>query len=80
MGHDATRLLTGHGQEDRAASDLLTDTVYEELRQLARDRLTIGFIVGIPSLQLILFGYAINLDVRHIPTPVVDRAASPPPQ
>jgi ABC-2 type transport system permease protein len=48
----------------------------KEFRQLARDRLTLGFIVGIPSLQLILFGYAINLDVRHVPTAVLDRAHS----
>jgi len=48
----------------------------KEFRQLARDRLTLGFIVGIPSLQLILFGYAINLDVRHVPTAVLDRAQS----
>jgi len=48
----------------------------KEFRQLARDRPTLGFIVGIPSLQLVLFGYAINLDVRHVPTAVIDRAAS----
>jgi ABC-2 type transport system permease protein len=46
----------------------------KELLQLVRDRLSLGFIVGIPSLQLLLFGYAINLDVRHIPTAVVDQA------
>ena len=48
----------------------------KEFRQLARDRLTLGFVVGIPSLQLVLFGYAINLDVRHIPTAVLDRSGS----
>jgi ABC-2 type transport system permease protein len=48
----------------------------KEFRQLARDRLTLGMIVGIPSLQLVLFGYAINLDVRRIPTAVLDRAES----
>ena len=48
----------------------------KEFRQLARDRLTLGMIVGIPSLQLVLFGYAINLDVRHIPTAVLDRSDS----
>jgi ABC-2 type transport system permease protein len=48
----------------------------KEFRQLARDRLTLGMIVGIPSLQLVLFGYAINLDVRHVPTAVLDRAES----
>ena len=48
----------------------------KELLQLVRDRLSLGFIVGIPSLQLLLFGYAINLDVRNIPTAVVDQAQS----
>jgi ABC-2 type transport system permease protein len=48
----------------------------KEFRQLARDRLTLGMIVGIPSLQLVLFGYAINLDVRHIPTALLDRSQS----
>jgi ABC-2 type transport system permease protein len=48
----------------------------KELRQLVRDRLTMGFIVGIPSLQLLLFGYAINLDVRGIPTAVLDHSRS----
>jgi ABC-2 type transport system permease protein len=48
----------------------------KEFRQLVRDRLTLGMIVGIPSLQLTLFGYAINLDVRHIPTAVLDRTHS----
>ncbi|HXJ35574.1 MAG TPA: ABC transporter permease [Candidatus Eisenbacteria bacterium] len=48
----------------------------KEFRQLVRDRLTLGMIVGIPSLQLVLFGYAINLDVRHIPTAVLDRTNS----
>ena len=48
----------------------------KELRQLVRDRLTLAMIVGIPTMQLILFGYAINLDVRHVPTAVLDRAQS----
>lgn len=50
--------------------------VRKELHQLLRDRLTIGFVVGIPSLQLVLFGYAIQLDVRHVPTAVLDRSNS----
>lgn len=46
----------------------------KELRQLARDRLTAAFIVGMPLGQLLLFGYAINQDVRHVPTAVVDQS------
>jgi ABC-2 type transport system permease protein len=46
----------------------------KEVRQLARDRLTFGMILGIPLLQILLFGYAINFDVRHIRAAVVDEA------
>jgi ABC-2 type transport system permease protein len=48
----------------------------KELRQLSRDRLTFGMIVGIPMLQLMLFGYAINTDVRHLAAGVADQANS----
>ncbi len=44
----------------------------KELRQVRRDRLTFGMMVGIPILQLILFGYAINGDVRQLPLAVHD--------
>jgi len=50
--------------------------VWKELRQLRRDRLTFGMIVGIPVLQLMLFGYAINFDVRHLGAGVADLANS----
>ena len=43
----------------------------KEFIQLKRDRLTFGMIVGIPVLQLILFGYAINSDPRRLPTAVL---------
>jgi ABC-2 type transport system permease protein len=43
----------------------------KEFIQLKRDRLTFGMIVGIPVLQLLLFGFAINSDPRHLPTAVV---------
>jgi ABC-2 type transport system permease protein len=45
----------------------------KELRQLRRDRLTLAMMVMLPLLQLVLFGYAINTDVRHIPTVVYDQ-------
>ena len=48
----------------------------KELRQLRRDPLTSGFVLGVPILQLLLFGYAINQDVRHVPTAVVDHDAT----
>ena len=40
--------------------------VRKEVRQLRRDRLSFGMIVGIPIMQIILFGYAINTDIRHL--------------
>ncbi len=47
---------------------------HKELRQLGRDPLSIGLVVGIPTLQLVLFGFAINMDVRNVPTAVLDRS------
>jgi len=48
--------------------------VVKELRQLRRDKLTFAMIVGIPTMQLLLFGYAINMDIRHLPAAVLDQA------
>lgn len=48
----------------------------KELLQLRRDRLTLGMMVGLPVMQLLLFGYAINTDVRHIPSVVYDQDGS----
>ena len=48
--------------------------MHKEILQLMRDRLTFGMIVGIPLIQLILFGYAINTDVRHLKAAVADQA------
>jgi len=45
--------------------------VVKEFTQLQRDRLTFGMIVGIPVLQLLLFGFAINTDPRHLPAAVL---------
>lgn len=46
----------------------------KELRQLRRDRVTLAMIMGMPILQLMLFGYAINLNLRHLPAAVADQA------
>jgi ABC-2 type transport system permease protein len=48
----------------------------KEIRQLRRDRLTFGMIIGIPLLQITLFGYAINTDVRHLRAGVADLAGT----
>ncbi|MDZ7643143.1 MAG: ABC transporter permease [Woeseiaceae bacterium] len=46
----------------------------KEFRQLRRDRITFAMIVGIPVGQILLFGYAINFDVRNIRAAVADQA------
>ena len=51
--------------------------VVKEFIQLKRDRLTFGMIIGIPIIQLLLFGFAINSDPKHLPTAVVMAEASP---
>ena len=49
----------------------------KEFIQMRRDRLTLGMMIGIPTIQLILFGYAIQTEVRHLPTVVLDQSRSP---
>jgi len=46
----------------------------KELLQLKRDRLTFAMIVGIPVMQMLLFGYAINTDIRNLVTAVANQA------
>ena len=60
----------------RASLTRLLAIVGKEIQQLRRDRLTFGMIVGIPLLQILLFGYAINTDVRHLRAAVADQAAT----
>src|SRR3954470_11702047 len=58
----------------RLSFDRIFAIAAKEMRQLRRDRLTFGMIVGIPILQMLLFGYAINFDVRGLDAGVVDLA------
>jgi ABC-2 type transport system permease protein len=48
--------------------------VVKELRQLRRDRVTLAMILGIPVMQLVLFGYAINLNLRGLDAGIADQA------
>ena len=48
--------------------------VVKEIRQLRRDRMTLAMIVGIPCIQLTLFGYAINTNVRGLHAGIADQA------
>ncbi|HEY3280048.1 MAG TPA: ABC transporter permease [Gemmatimonadales bacterium] len=49
----------------------------KEFIQMRRDRITLGIMIGIPVIQLLLFGFAIQTDVRHIPTVVLDESRTP---
>ena len=51
--------------------------IVKEFIQLKRDRLTFGMIIGIPVLQLVLFGYAINADPKRLPTAVLAADSGP---
>jgi ABC-2 type transport system permease protein len=44
--------------------------IRKEFIQMRRDRMTFGMMIGIPMVQMILFGYAINSDPKHLPTAV----------
>ncbi|HEV8692829.1 MAG TPA: ABC transporter permease [Lysobacter sp.] len=50
--------------------------VVKELRQMRRDRITLAMIIGIPVMQLILFGYAINLNLRGLSAGIADQAGT----
>ena len=49
----------------------------KEFQQMLRDRLTFAMAVGVPILQLVLFGYAINTDPKGLPTAVVASPGGP---
>jgi ABC-2 type transport system permease protein len=51
--------------------------LWKELVQLRRDRFTLALMLGIPAIQLALFGYAIQTEVRHLPTVVLDESRTP---
>jgi ABC-2 type transport system permease protein len=51
----------------------MSAVMVKELIQLRRDRTTFGMILFIPLMQLLLFGYAINTDPKHLPAAVLAR-------
>jgi ABC-2 type transport system permease protein len=58
----------------RLARSPLWPMLWKELVQLRRDRPTLGMMLGIPAIQLALFGFAIQTEVRHLPTVVLDES------
>ena len=50
--------------------------LWKEFVQMRRDRFTLGMMLGLPAIQLLLFGFAIQTEVRHLPTLVLDESRS----
>jgi ABC-2 type transport system permease protein len=48
--------------------------LWKEFVQMRRDRFTLGMMIGLPAIQLLLFGFAIRTEVRHLPTVVLDES------
>ncbi|CCO07287.1 ABC transporter permease [Desulforamulus hydrothermalis] len=54
----------------------ILSVLHKEFLQMKRDRLTIGLVFMLPLVQLLLFGFAIQTEVKHIPTVVFDQSLS----
>jgi len=52
----------------------LAPMLWKEFVQMRRDRFTLGMMIGLPAIQLLLFGFAIRTEVRHLPTVVLDQS------
>jgi len=62
---------------ERIARFPLWAMLRKEFIQMRRDRGTLAMMIGIPAIQLVMFGYAIQTEVRHLPTVVLDQSQSP---
>ncbi len=51
----------------------ITAILMKEFIQMRRDRMTFAMMIGLPIMQLVMFGFAINSDPRHLPTALMDR-------
>jgi ABC-2 type transport system permease protein len=60
----------------RIRRSLLWPMLRKEFIQMRRDRLTFAIIVGIPIIQLVMFGYAVRTEVRNLSTVVLDESRS----
>ncbi|MGA1854646.1 ABC transporter permease [Azospirillum sp. 11R-A] len=61
----------------RISAGRLMAVMVKEFIQMRRDRLTFAMMVGVPILQLILFGFAINSDPKALPTALLVADSSP---
>jgi len=64
----------GPGFLARHFPERLRAIFWKEFIQMRRDKATLRMMLGVPVMQLILFGYAINTDVRNLPTVVFDQS------
>lgn len=62
---------------DRIRRSPFWPMVWKEFIQMRRDRFTMLMTIGIPAIQLVLFGYAVRTEVRHLPTVVLDDSRTP---
>jgi ABC-2 type transport system permease protein len=60
----------------RIRDSSLWPMLWKEFRQMRGDRFTLAMLVGLPSVQLLLFGYAIRTEVRHVPMVVLDQSGT----
>ena len=47
--------------------------IRKEFRQIVRDKRSLGVLLVVPAVMLILFGYALNYDVKHVPLAIYDQ-------
>ena len=59
------------------SASLLWPMVRKEFIQMRRDPATLAMLLGVPAIQLLLFGFAVRTEVRHLPTVVLDQSHSP---
>ena len=60
--------MTSSGYGQNFSLDRMIAVLVKEFIQLTRDRVTYALILVVPIVQMLLFGYAINTDPRHLPT------------
>ena len=76
MSAGAVVVVSGTRARASASLSRLWSVAVKEILQLGRDRLTMAMMVALPVIQITLFGYAIDTDVRHVPTVVYDQDGS----
>jgi ABC-2 type transport system permease protein len=68
--------VSAPGLRERIAASAFWPMLWKEFVQMRRDRITLAMMVVLPAMQLILFGFAIRTEVRHLPLVVLDESQS----